>query len=252
VSAASRLPRRFYTLAGVGEAEGGFAVLLDGRPLRTPRKAALVVGSRTLAEALAAEWAAQVEVVDPASMPLTRLVNVAIDGVTGETAAVRADIVGYAGSDLICYRAEGPEGLVAAQARAWDPVVTWAREVLGAHLRRTEGVMFVRQSDAALAAVRAAIAHLDPLALTAVHVATTLTGSAMLALALLHGRLRVDEAWAAAHVDEDWNIAQWGADAEAMQRRAKRFEDLRAAALVLDALNPRRAAGNRAPGSTFG
>jgi len=229
------LPRRFYRQAGVEEGEGAFRIVLDGRPVRTPARRPLAVPSRALAAAIAGEWDAQGETIDPATMPLTRLANSILDGVAAAPAPVAAEIEKYLGSDLLFYRAEAPQALVERQARHWDPVLTWAREALGARFVLAQGIVYVAQPPAALAAARAAIPG-DPWRLGALHVVTTLTGSALIALALLHGRLSVDEAWDAAHVDEDWNMEQWGRDALALARRAARRAELQAAAMVLAAL----------------
>jgi chaperone required for assembly of F1-ATPase len=229
------LRRRFYRDVGVGKNEEGFAVLLDGRPVRTPARCLLAAPTEPLALALAAEWDAVGEAIEPARMPLTRLANSILDGVAQATAEVRAEIEKYAGADLVFYRADEPEGLVTAQARHWDPIVTWAHEVLGARFILAQGVMFVTQPERALAAVRAALPD-DAWRLGALHSATTITGSALIALALLHGRVSAEEAWNAAHVDEDWNMAQWGRDEMVMRRRETRWGEMQAAASVLDAL----------------
>lgn len=231
------LPKRFYKRVTVGEGEGGFTVLLDGRPARTPNKVALLVPSRALAERLAGEWDAQGEEIDPRSMPLTRLVNAALEGVAVQGKAVRAEIVKYAASDLLCYRAGEPAGLVARQVAAWDPVLAWARDEFGARFVLSEGVMFVEQPPATLTAIARAVAALSVLELAATQVVTTLTGSALLALSVLRGRLSAEEAWAVAHVDEDWNIEQWGTDEEAAARRASRWVEMQAAAGLLRLIN---------------
>jgi chaperone required for assembly of F1-ATPase len=166
-------------------------------------------------------------------MPLTRLVNSAIDGVTGRKPDVRADIAKYAASDLLCYRAEGPVELVRRQAQAWDPVLAWAREALGAHLVLGQGIVPVSQPQAASAAIERALAGLDGLSLAAHHVMTTLTGSALLAIAHARGLLTAEEAWAAAHVDEDWQVSQWGEDAEAKARRDRRWAEMQSASRLL-------------------
>lgn len=228
-----RFLRRFYKEASIGPHEAGFALLLDGRAAKTPAGNPLAVGSRRLAEALAAEWAAQGERLDPATMPLTRIVNSAIDGVSREMDAVRADIVRHAGSDLVCYRAEGPEGLVARQEAAWAPLLAIAREALGARFVLAEGVMHVEQRPETVAAVARALQLYDAISLAAIHVVTTLTGSALIALALARHRISADEAWAAAHVDEDWQMRQWGEDEQALARRAARRRDFDAAAFIL-------------------
>jgi chaperone required for assembly of F1-ATPase len=228
------LPKRFYKRATAeSAADGGFALKLDGRGAKTPARNPLVVRDRPVAEALAGEWNAVGERIDPAAMPLTRLVNSAIDRVAGEMEAVRQDIVAYAGTDALCYRAEGPESLVSAETEAWDPLLAWAREALGVRFLLAGGIMHVRQDDATLAAFGEALKPLDSLKLAALHVATTLTGSAILALALARGRLAPDHAWDAAHVGEDWQMRQWGRDEVAMQRRAARRAEFDAAALVL-------------------
>jgi chaperone required for assembly of F1-ATPase len=226
-----QLRKRFYQRAHVGEA-APFAVLLDNRPVRTPAGNALALPSRALGEAVAAEWDAQQERIDPAVMPLTRLVNSIIDGVATAPAPVADEVAKYLGSDLVCYRADTPAGLVARQAQHWDPILDWARETLGARFVLAEGVMFAAQPDHAIAEASAAIPS-DPWRLGAVNVITTLTGSALIALALAQGRLSVDEAWAAAHVDEDWNMSQWGRDEVALARRATRFAEMQAAGQVL-------------------
>jgi chaperone required for assembly of F1-ATPase len=229
-----QLPRRFYRSAGVGEAEGEFRLLLDGRPVKTPARHPLAVPSRRLAQALAGEWEAQGDHIDPARMPLTRLVNSILDGVRTAVAPVSAEIAKYLASDLLFYRAELP-GLAGRQAALWDPVLDWAREQLGAKFMLSQGVVFVDQPPAALAAARGAIPE-DPWRLGALHSMTKLTDSALLALAVLRGRLRVEDAWHAAHVDEDWNFEQWGRDELALERRAFRFAEMQAAARLLAAL----------------
>jgi chaperone required for assembly of F1-ATPase len=236
------LPKRFYKDVTVAEAapppggEGGYQILLDGRPARTPKKLALALPTRALAEAIAAEWGAQAERIDPATMPLTRLAFTALDGVGRHMAEVASDIVKFAGSDLLCYRAEAPAALVQLQADAWDPILRSMESELGARFRTAAGVMPVEQSRAALDRVAAALKPYDALALTSLHVMTTLTGSALLALAHAKGRLSAKEAWAAAHVDEDWQIRQWGVDVEAAERRARRWAEMQAASRFLKLL----------------
>lgn len=234
------LRARFYKEASVGDAEGGFRVLLDGRPVRTPAGKPLAAPLRTLAEALTDEWNTQQIKIDPAAMPLTRLANSIIDGVVRSPQPVAAEIEKYIGTDLLLYRAGEPSGLVATQCQRWDPVLDWARETLGARFVTVEGVMFETQPGEAIAAAAAAIpagADIESAwRLGALNVATTLTGSALLALALAAGRITVDEAWAAAHADEDWNMMFWGRDELALQRRAYRFAEMSAAATVLSLL----------------
>lgn len=226
------LRRRFYRDVAVVGGAAGAAIALDGRPVRTPARGALAVPSRALAEALAAEWRRQGEVIDPASMPLTRLANTVIDGVAAAADEVAGEIRKYLGSDLLCYRAATPEGLSARQAAHWDPVVAWARAALGADFAVGRGVVHVAQPASAIAAASTAIpAH--PWRLGAVHAITTLTGSALIALALDRGAITVAAAWAAAHVDEDWNMEFWGRDEPALARRRFQFDEMTAAATVL-------------------
>ena len=193
----------------------------------------MLVPTRVQADALAAEWAAHEAEIDPAKMPLTRIVNSALDGVTGREAEVAAEIVKYAGGDLLLYRADGPGALVARQAQWWDPVVGWAEKSLGGRFILGQGIMPVTQPQTTLDRFAAKIAGLDALKLASLHVITTLTGSALLALAVAERRLSVDEAWSAAHVDEDHQIEMWGEDTEASARREFRRREMAAAALLL-------------------
>jgi chaperone required for assembly of F1-ATPase len=235
-----QLRRRFYERAAVEEegADGEkheFRILLDGRPIRTPARRTLAAPTRALADAIAAEWEAQRDVIDPAKLPLTRLANSIIDGVADATAAVAAEVEKYLASDLLFYRAERPDGLVAREAAAWDPVLAWAREALGARFVTAQGMVHVPQPEQAMAAASAAIPR-GPWPLGAVHAITTLTGSALIAIALARGALTIEQAWAAAHVDEDWNMDFWGRDEVALERRAARFAEMQAAATVLQAV----------------
>src|SRR5580698_9223161 len=227
--------KRFYEQAEIVETPDGFAVTLDGKPVRTPSGKPLAAPNREIAEGIAAEWNAQKETINPLTMPMTRLANSVIEGVIGHTEAVSDDAAKYLGSDLLFYRASHPEALVAREAELWDPVLFWAADSLGAHLILAEGIVHVGQPDAAVAAGRAALPR-DAWSIAAVHVVTTLTGSALLALALRHGRLDADQVWAAAHVDEDWNSEKWGIDAEVAARRAVRLVDFKAAADILKSL----------------
>jgi len=229
--------KRFYVQAGVAEAPGGFAITLDGKPIRTPSGHQVIASIPEIAEAIAAEWNAQQEFIDPLTMPLTRLANSVVEGVVGRVDDVADDVVKYLGSDLLFYRAGHPEALVAREAALWDPLLFWAADALGAHFILAEGIVHVRQPDSAIAAARAVLPG-DPWSIAALHVVTSLTGSALLALALMRGVIDQDQAWAAAHVDEDWNIEQWGVDEEVAARRAARLVDFQAAACVLKALNP--------------
>jgi chaperone required for assembly of F1-ATPase len=233
------LTRRFFKEATAGNSDGSFVLLLDGRLAKTPRGNPIALPALAAAEAIANEWAAQGDWLDWAEMPMTRIVHSAIDGVAQARGVTAADITKYAATDLVCYRAEGPRTLVEAQAAAWDPVLAFARKKLGAVFVCTECVMFVEQPAAACAAVAEAVAHIAvageaaPFAFAALHVMTTLTGSVLIALAAAHGELAPEDAWRAAHVDEDFEIEAWGEDAEALARRKDRWRDFAAAARLL-------------------
>jgi chaperone required for assembly of F1-ATPase len=224
------LPKRFYKEVSVEPDGGGFGLRLDGKPVRTPAKSLLVLPNAAMAEAVADEWRAQGERIDPETMPLTKLANSVIDGVLGREAAVVGDMLGYAAADLVCYRAAGPEGLAAAQARHWDPVLAFAKAELEAPLNVAEGVMHVTQPDGSLKAIRGRLERFDAWSLAALHVLTGLMGSALLALAVALERVTPEEAWQAAHVDEDWQIRLWGEDREATDRRKRRWREAEAAA----------------------
>ena len=227
------LPKRFYKDVGLGATLGGFAILLDGRPVKTPSKNGLLLTREALAAAVATEWASQVETIDPAAMPLTKLCNTAIDRVRGREREIADEIAAYAGSDLVCYRAAQPRTLVEAQSAAWDPVLVWAAAELGAPFEPVVGMVHAAQPAASLARVRAALDADDPFALCALHNMTTLTGSCLLALMHAHERLDLEAAWTAAHVDEDFQIAAWGTDDEATARRAFRRREMQAAGDLL-------------------
>lgn len=226
------LRQRFYDAAASQPEAGGYAVLLDGKVVRTPARQPLILPNQGLADAVVAEWQDQRTVIDPARMPLTRLANSIIDGVTAAASAVAAEVEKYLGSDLLFYRAEGPERLVARQQELWDPIVAWARTALGARFELVEGVIHVAQPLQSIKAAAAAIPR-DPWRLGAVNSLTTLTGSALIALALAHKAISSDAAWTAAHVDEDWNMELWGRDTLALERREQRLSEMRAAATVL-------------------
>jgi chaperone required for assembly of F1-ATPase len=228
-----QLRKRFYQQAGINAEGGAFYVVLDGQPVRTPGRRPLAAPSQALAQAIADEWQAQANVIDPAAMPLTRLANTIIDGVASTSREVAAEIARYLGSDLVVYRAPAPDALAYRQALHWDPILAWARDVLGARFVLSEGVTFVKQPAAAVEAASAAIPT-DPWRLGAVHVITTLTGSALIALARARGAISTEAAWAAAHVDEDWNMERWGQDELALARRSAHQKDMQAAAMMLD------------------
>lgn len=207
--------KRFWKTATVAEAEGGFQVLLDGRPVRTPGKTLVVTPTRAMADAMAAEWDAQEDEIQPLTMPVTRSANSAIERVTPIKAEVTDMLAAYAETDLLCYRAESPSTLASRQAAAWDPLLDWVADTLQARLVATEGVLPIPQSPDALARVRAHIAAVPPFQMTALHDLITLSGSAILGLATAHGRLTPDAAFDLSRIDEDYQIEQWGRDEEA-------------------------------------
>ncbi len=231
------LPRRFYTAVSVAEDGDAWQLLLDGRKAKTPGKRPLTVPAEAIAQRLTDEWAAQTTHIDPLKMPLTTLACTAIDAVAFQADAVTDEIVKYAGTDLLCYRSDGPDALNAAEAEAWDPVLDWAARDLGTIFAVSTGLLHVTQAPAVATQVARAIGTRHPLSLAALHVLTTLTGSAVLTLAVDRRRLSIAQAWQAAHVDEDWQIARWGQDEGAMKRRAIRHEEAATAAFVLGVLS---------------
>ncbi len=228
--------RRFWKRAEVREEEGGFAIALDDRPVKTPAKAPCVLPARALAEAVAEEFASQAEKVDPRTMPLTRAANTTIDRVIPALEVVQADLAGYADSDLLCYRAEYPAELAGKQTEGWDPVLAWVAEALGARLDILGGVMHQPQPPESVAALTGAVRAHDAWETTALHDLVTLSGSVVLGLAVSHGRLDAGDAWRLSRIDEDWQISQWGEDAEAAAAAAAREADFHQAARLLDLL----------------
>lgn len=233
----SELPRRFFKKVELTAENDLFVVSLDGRRARTPGRAPLGVSDSIIGEALVSEWDAQIEVVDPASMPLTRIVNTSIDGVSKKLDDARRDIAAYALNDLVCYRADSPLALVDKQKAAWDPLLDWIFDEIGVRLQVGSGVLPLTQSARVAGRIEESLAPFGPLSLTATHVVTTLTGSAVLALSVALGKQTPEEAWSAAHIDEDWQIDQWGAVPEATERRESRWREMAAAALVLSVRN---------------
>jgi len=221
--------QRFYDAAWAQAGESGWHVMLDGRPVNTPQRARLTLPTEPLAEAVAEEWQAQEAEIKPAAMPLTRLANSAIDRAAPRRDEVIEGLVAYGETDLLCYRAEWPQKLTILQAEAWDPLLDWAREALSAELYVVAGVMHTAQPRESVTALKTALRAHDDFALTAMNQMTTLTASLVLTLAIAHDRLNVEEAWRAAHLDEDWQIAQWGEDAAAKQRREAQWADMLAA-----------------------
>lgn len=225
--------KRFWTGVTTEAGADGVRVLLDGRPVRTPGKAPLLLPTEALAHAVAAEWAAQEAAVDFASMPLTRYANTAIDRVTPQFDEVAAHIAGYGGTDLLCYRAGTPEGLAAEQARGWDPLLDWAREALGAPLVPTAGVIPVAQPAESLARLGRIVRGFPVFELTALHDLVSIPGSLILGLAVAAGRLDPEACWHLSRIDEEWQIAEWGRDDEAQAAAEARRRDLGTAAAFL-------------------
>ncbi|MFV0474425.1 MAG: ATP12 family chaperone protein [Pikeienuella sp.] len=229
--------KRFYKLAAAQEAQGGWTVALDGKPIRTPARAGFLTPGRALAEAAAAEWMAQEREIKPASMPITRAVNTAIDRTGPEHAAVVEMVAGYGGSDLVSYRAEAPAELRRRQAEGWDPLIAWAEATHGAKLIATTGVMHALQPEDGQQRLRAAVAAHDAFRLTALYDLTALSGSLVIALAVAGGRLGVEEGWRLSRIDEIWQEEQWGHDEEAASLAALKYIDFNAAKVFLDLLD---------------
>ncbi len=211
--------RRFYKTVSVTDDLG---IALDGRPVKTPGKALLRLPVPALAQAVATEWESQGETIDPAAMVMTKLANTAIDRVAAHRPAILAEMRDFAGSDLVCYRAAEPDDLVARQSAAWDPIIDWAVAELGQPVAIWTGVMHRPQPAATLEAVGRWCGALSEFEIAAFHSIMTLTGSALIPMMLTKRAIAPDQAWAAAHVDEDFQIQAWGQDEEAAERRRRR------------------------------
>ena len=237
--------KRFYKDTGVDEGEGGFRVLLDGKPMRTPAKATLVVPTRALADAIAAEWAGVPDKaeINAAHLPLTRLAATAIDRVVARRDEVIADTAKYAGSDLLCYRATAPESLVKLQLELWQPLLDWAAERHGARLVTAEGIGFVNQPEEAKARLHEAVSAHGDLALSALYNLTHTAGSVVIGLAVSEGRLDVAGAFAAAQMDELYQVDLWGDDPLAEKHREGVRRDIEACARFLSLLENARLRG---------
>jgi len=221
-------PKRFWKEAKAQACDGGFEVVLDGRSVRTPAKAQLIVPTEGLAAAIAAEWDAQGEKVDPNTMPVTRGANSAIDKLGAQREEVIAMLAEYGDSDLLCYRAAGPAELIKRQADGWDPMLDWAADTYGARLFVGEGVMHVPQTSQAIEKLCAEVAAFDNFALAAVHDLISISGSLVLALAVTRDAISPAQAFAVSRIDEHWQIEQWGEDEEAAaaeQVKLTAFED---------------------------
>lgn len=227
-------PRRFWTSAQVVETVGGYTIHLDGRPVRTPAKAALVLPTRALAAEIATEWDAQEGLIRPATMQLTRSANSAIDKVTPNLPGVFAEITGFGASDLICYRAEAPQALADRQAQAWDPLLDWAATYLGAPLKVTQGIVPIAQPPESLGRLTGHVENLPPFVLTALHDLVALSGSLIIGLRALHPGADIGALWQASRIDEDWQVECWGADDEAAAMAAAREAAFHHAARFFD------------------
>jgi len=228
--------KRFYKEVSTGPRDGGFQVLLDGRPVRTPARALLVVPSEALARAIADEWLAQGDIIKPAAMPLTGLVVTAFDRISGRREDVESDLVSFGSADLICYRAERPAELAALQDELWQPLLDWSALSLDAPLVATTGLAHVAQPPVALAALGRTLASLSDLELVAVHAVTAATGSLVIALAFHAGQLEPRAAFEAGQVDDLYSLRVWGDDAEARRRLEALEAEIGAARRLLDLL----------------
>lgn len=225
--------KRFYTSAAAVKTEGGYHIALDGKPVRTPGGKTVLAPNRALAEALAAEWDAQKTELDLPLMGLHQLAASAIDMEKQAQAALVQELAGYGATELLCYRADGPEALAARQAAAWDPLLDWAAERFGARLRVTTGVIAIDQDAGALATLKARIAAADPFQLSALRAVVGIAGSLIVGLAVAEGHLDTARAWQIVNVDVDWQREKWGEDAQAAANHAAAFAAFRHAAEML-------------------
>lgn len=228
--------KRFWTSVDIVPGPDGHVVALDGRPVRTPGRLALALPTLAMAEAIADEWRAVVGDIDPRAMPLTGLANVAIERITPDPAPFAANLASYAQSDLLCYRAESPEPLVARQQAAWDPILDWARGRYDIHVEVTHGIIHRAQSPLTLARLGEAVANRAPFELAGLSPIVTVTGSLIAALALIEGAAEADAVWRAANVDEDWQAEQWGSDDWALATQAAHRADFDAGVRLLSLL----------------
>lgn len=209
--------KRFWKETTVAEAEGGWQVLLDGRPVRTPLKAPMILPTRDMAEAVASEWDAQEGVIKPLSMPVTRSANAAIDKVSVQHAEVAAMLAAYAETDLLCHRAEAPKELADQQNKGWNPVLDWAEKTYDAPLLVVTGILPADQPAESLGIYTRTVAGFRPFSLTALHDLISLSGSLVLGLHVANGKMDPDDAWKLSRIDEEWQISQWGEDDEATE-----------------------------------
>ncbi|QDX26077.1 ATPase [Sphingomonas suaedae] len=228
--------KRFWKDVALVPAQGGHDLQLDGRPVRTPGRAPLTLPSPALAEAVAEEWRAVGETIDPRAMPLTGLANAAIDRIAPDPHAFAAGLSKYGESDLLCYRAEHPLELQLRQAASWDPLLAWAKDRHGAELKATSGIVHVAQSPEAIDRLATAVASRAPFELAGLSPLVTITGSLVVALALLDRAADPEDVWSAANLDEDWQVEHWGEDELARAARAARRADYDAAVRFLSLL----------------
>ena len=229
--------KRFWKDAAAEREDGGWTITLDGRPVKTPARAALLVPTEALANAIAEEWRSVGETIDPPAMPLTGLANAAIDRVAPARETFADGLAGYAEGDLACYRAEGPRGLVARQERSWDELLGWARRRYDVDFATTSGLMHVAQPQATVERLAHAVAALDPFRLAGLSPLVTVGGSLVAALAVLEKAWTAEQAWEAVSIDDRWQLEQWGSDAEAEQALENRRRDFFAAARFLELLD---------------
>lgn len=225
--------KKFYKAAAAVETDQGYAVQLDGRPVKTPAKNVLNVPSRALADAIAAEWDAQEEDIDAHEMRLTRLANSAIDRVVEHRESVISEIAGYAETDLVCYRAESPQGLAQEQEAGWGPLVSWIHDRYGVDLEVTTGLLPIAQSSACLDTIRAAVGEFDVFSLAGLHMVTVSSGSVVIGLAVADERIDGTAAWELSLIDETFQLTEWGEDPDATKRRAGLRDDIAAGAAFL-------------------
>jgi chaperone required for assembly of F1-ATPase len=237
MEAAAQSMKRFYKDVSVATQGSGFALRLDERAVKTPARAGLVVPSKALADAITQEWEAQGEEIDPRTMPLTGLANAAIDRVAPDAQAFAARLAEYGESDLLCYRAETPDKLVVRQTERWDPILAWARKRFDIELAVVCGIMHRKQSETAIQQLARAVAARPAFELAGLSPLVTVSGSLIIALALAEGAIDLEQAWNAASLDEQWQLEQWGEDAEGVAALAGRRRDFEAGARFLELLS---------------
>ncbi|MCZ2204356.1 ATP12 family chaperone protein [Bartonella sp. A05] len=228
------LPKRFYEKVNVTCEEEGFSILLDGSPVKTPARRPLLMPTEALATLVAQEFTIQEEIIDPGKMPITRFINTVIDGIADNMQVIFEDLLRFVACDMILYRAQTPQELVKRQCEQWDFLLDWAEEKFGICFNVAEGVIHVEQPWEVIQAVSHYLRQVEsPYVLAALHTLTTLTGSALIAFAIAEKRIDVDNAWAIAHLDEDWMMEQWGIDEETITRRAYKKTEFNAAATII-------------------